>query len=155
VAGVALVATTAAPATDAEAAERRALADRIERDGVLDLALDMAGKLFGPAARRDPDLVEPIVSVMLRTPPAGAAAALRGRAERPDYSTLLRELRVPSLVIAGDRDAYADEAVVAQLVGALPAPEVVRLPGIGHLPNLEAQVAFDAAVRAFALRVTA
>jgi 3-oxoadipate enol-lactonase len=155
VAGVALVATTAAPATAAEAADRRALADRIERDGILDLALDMAGKLFGPAARRDPGVVEPIVSVMLRTPPAGAAAALRGRAERPDYSTLLRELRVPSLVIAGDRDAYADEAVVAQLVGALPAPEVLRLPGIGHLPNLEAPAAFDAALRAFALRVTA
>jgi pimeloyl-ACP methyl ester carboxylesterase len=42
---------------------------------------------------------------------------------------------------------------VAQLVGALPAPEVVPLPGVGHLPNLEAPAAFDAALRAFALRV--
>jgi pimeloyl-ACP methyl ester carboxylesterase len=62
---------------------------------------------------------------------------------------------VPSLVIAGDHDAYADEAVVEQLIGALPAPEVVRLPGAGHLPNLEAGTAFDAALRAFALRVSA
>jgi 3-oxoadipate enol-lactonase len=154
VAGVALVATTAAPVTDAEAAERRATADRIERDGILDLALDMASKLFGPAARRNPDIVQPIVSLMLRTPPAGAAAAVRGRAERPDYSTLLRGLTAPALVIAGDHDAYADEAVVAQLVGALPAPKVVRLAGVGHLPNLEAPAAFDAALRAFALRVT-
>jgi pimeloyl-ACP methyl ester carboxylesterase len=155
VAGVALVATTAAPVTPDEADDRRALADRVERDGILDLALDMAGKLFGPAARRDPAIVEPVVSMMLRTSPAGAAAALRGRAERPDYATLLQALAVPALVVAGDHDGYADEAVVAQLVDALPAPEVVRLPGTGHLPNLEAPAAFDAALRAFALRVLA
>jgi pimeloyl-ACP methyl ester carboxylesterase len=45
--------------------------------------------------------------------------------------------------------------VAPDLPGALPAPEVVRLPGAGHLPNLEAPAAFDAALRAFALRVLA
>jgi len=50
----------------------------------------------------------------------------------------------------------ADLRVVApDLPGALPASEVVRLPGAGHLPNLEAPAAFDAALRAFALRVVA
>jgi 3-oxoadipate enol-lactonase len=81
--------------------------------------------------------------------------ALRGRAERPDYRALLRGLRVPALVIAGDHDAYADEAAVAELVAALPDPEVVRLPGIGHLPNLEAPADFDEAVRSFATRISA
>jgi pimeloyl-ACP methyl ester carboxylesterase len=113
----------------------------------------MAGKLFGPAARQRPDIVEPVISMMLRTPPAGAAAALRGRAERPDYSSLLRGLRVPAMVIAGDHDRYADESVIAQLVGALPEPEVVRLPGTGHMPNLEDPDAFNAAVAAFVSRL--
>jgi 3-oxoadipate enol-lactonase len=58
-------------------------------------------------------------------------------------------------VIAGDHDAYADEAVVAELVAALPDPEVVRLPGVGHLPNLEAPADFDEAVRSFAARLSA
>jgi pimeloyl-ACP methyl ester carboxylesterase len=31
---------------------------------------------------------------------------------------------------------------------------VLILPGIGHMPNLEAQSAFDDAVRGFARRVT-
>jgi pimeloyl-ACP methyl ester carboxylesterase len=88
--------------------------------------------------------------MMLRTPPAGAAAAMRGRAERPDYSALLSRLPVPSLVIAGTHDAYADEAVTAQLVAALPNPDVVRLAGTGHLPNLEDPAAFDQAIRNFA-----
>lgn len=150
VAGIVLAATTARAVTTEEAGQRRAAADRIEQNGMLDTALEMARKLFGPAARRDPAVTEPILSAMLRTPPSGAAAALRGRAERPDYRTLLPALEVPALVIAGDHDPYADEGVVAELVAALPAPEVVRLPGIGHLPNLEAPGAFDDAVRSFA-----
>ena len=151
--GVVLAATTAAPVTPAEAAHRRETADRIEREGMLDLALEMAAKLFGPAARRNPDIVEPVLSMMLHTPPAGAAAALRGRAERPDYRALLPGLQVPALVVAGDHDGYADEAVVAELTAALPDPDVVRLPGSGHLPNLEAPADFDEAVRRFASRV--
>jgi pimeloyl-ACP methyl ester carboxylesterase len=150
--GLILAATTAAPPSADDARARRGTAEQLERDGMLGHALDMAGRLFGPAARRDPSITEPIVRMMLHAQPAGAAAALRGRAERPDYSTLLRDLRVPALVIAGDQDTFADEDVVEQLVGALPDPEVLRLPGIGHLPNLEAQREFDDAVRAFVVR---
>jgi 3-oxoadipate enol-lactonase len=149
---VVLAATTAAPVTEAEAEQRRRTAEQIERDGILDVALDMASKLFGPRARRDPDVVEPVVSMMLHSPPEGAAAALRGRAERPDYSKLLAHLSVPALVIAGDHDPYADEAIVAQLVGALPEPEVVRMPGVGHMPNLEETGAFNEAVSDFVAR---
>jgi 3-oxoadipate enol-lactonase len=150
VAGLVLAASTAAPPTPADATARLALADAIERDGMLDVALDMAGKLFGPRARRNPDIVEPVLSMMLRASPAGAAAALRGRAERPDYTELLRGLRVPSMVIAGTEDPYADEAIVEQLIYALPDPSVVRLQGVGHMPNLEDPDGFDRAVRSFA-----
>lgn len=153
VAGLVLAATTAAPATPEDARARRATAAQLESDGMLDHALDMAGRLFGARARRDPDIVEPVLHMMLRAQPAGAAAALRGRAERPDYSQLLRGLAVPALVIAGEEDAFASDEVVRQLVDALPDPEVLRLPGVGHMPNLEAPGAFDDAVRTFAARV--
>jgi pimeloyl-ACP methyl ester carboxylesterase len=150
VAGVVLTATTAAPVTPEEAEMRRATAAQLERDGMLDHSLEMAGRLFGPAARRDPSLVLPVVETMLTTSPAGAAAALRGRAERPPYDRLLGELRVPALVLAGDEDSYSTAEITAQLVASLPDPEVLILPGIGHMPNLEAPEAFDHAVRSFA-----
>jgi 3-oxoadipate enol-lactonase len=149
VAGVVLVATTAAPVTSEEAATRRATADDIERDGMLAHALDMAAKLFGPAARANPDLIEAVFRMMIHTSPAGAAAALRGRAERPNYARLLPGLRVPSLVVAGDRDHWGPEPVVEQLVAALHDPQVLRLAGVGHLPNLEAPGEFNAALRSF------
>jgi pimeloyl-ACP methyl ester carboxylesterase len=148
--GLVLTATTAAPLTPEEVEMRRSTAQRLERDGLLDHALEMAGRLFGPDARREPALVLPILETMLTTSPAGAAAALRGRAERPPYHELLPSLRVPSLVLAGDADFFSTAEITAQLVAALPDPEVVILPGIGHMPNLEAPEAFDRTVRRFA-----
>lgn len=145
-----LTATTAAPLTADEAATRRATASRLETDGMLDHALEMAGRLFGPAARRDPSLVLPVLETMLTTSPAGAAAALRGRAERPPYDRLLSGLQMPVLVLVGDADFFSTTEVTAQLVASLPDPDVLILPGIGHMPNLEAPDRFDEAVRAFA-----
>ncbi len=152
--GVVLAATTAAPPTDEEAERRRTTATEIERNGMLGHTVEMLPRLFGPTASRDPELTVPIVTTMLRTDPAGPAAALRGRAERPDYATLLPALRPPALVIAGDRDAYSTKEITDQLVASLPAPEVLILEGVGHFPNLEAPERFDEAVRAFARRVS-
>lgn len=153
--GLVLAATTAAPVTPEEAETRRRVADRLERDGMLDHVLEMGGRLFGPAARRDPDLVGSVLTMMLATPPAGAAAALRGRVERPPYHELLPSLRVPALVVVGDADAYSTAEITEQLVDALPDPEIVRLSGVGHMPNLEAPEQFEAAVRTFARKVAA
>ena len=150
--GVVLAATTAAPVTDDEAERRRRTAADLDAHGMLGHTAEMLPRLFGPAASRDPGVTVPIVQTMLRTSPAGAAAALRGRAKRPDYERLLRDLRPPALVVAGDRDAYSTKEVTAQLVAALPEPEVLILPGVGHFPNLEAPEAFEAAVRDFARR---
>jgi 3-oxoadipate enol-lactonase len=151
--GVVLAATTAAPLTEEEAATRRRVADALERHGMLEHVLEMGGKLFGPTARRDPALVGSVLTIMLATPPEGAAAALRGRVERPPYHELLPRLRVPALVVVGDADVYSTAEVTAQVADALPEPEVVTLPGVGHLPNLEEPARFDAAVRAFARKV--
>jgi 3-oxoadipate enol-lactonase len=152
--GLVLAATTAAPATDEDAERRRRAASDVEAHGMLGHTAEMLPRLFGPAASRDPTLTVPIVTTMLRTNPAGAAAALRGRAERPDYASLLGQLRPPVLVVAGDEDAYSTKEVTDQLVASLPHPEVLILPGIGHFPNLEAPEAFDGAVRAFARRTS-
>ena len=154
VAGLVLAATTAAPPSEEDAERRRSAAADIDAHGMLGHTAEMLPRLFGPAASRDPALTVPIVEMMLRTNPLGAAAALRGRAMRPDYERLLGELRPPAFVVAGDRDAYSTKEVTDQLVAALPAPEVLILPGVGHFPNLEAREEFDTAIRAFTRRVS-
>ena len=154
VAGLVVVAASVAPVTPAEAQERRRVADEIERVGMLPLVLDMGPKLFGSDARCDPGIVDPVIEMMLKTPPAGAAAALRGRAERPDYRTRLATLDIPSLVIVGTEDPYLGDQQVAELMASLPDPTLIRLEGVGHLPNVEAPTLFDANLRAFVRRAS-
>ena len=101
----------------------------------------MAARLFGPEP--SPELTARIMAMMLATSPAGAAAAIRGRAERPDYQPVLKSLNAPALVCAGDRDSYSTTEITAELAGCLPGAEVVVLDGVGHLPNLERSDAFN------------
>jgi pimeloyl-ACP methyl ester carboxylesterase len=135
------VATTAEPVTAAEAEARRASARTMEEQGMRPVAEQMFARLFGPEPSAE--VTHTIMAMMLATDPSGAAAAVRGRAERPDYRPILKSLRVPALVCTGDRDSYSTAQVTRELVGCLPDPEVVLLDGVGHLPNLERPADFN------------
>jgi 3-oxoadipate enol-lactonase len=142
-----LVATTAEPVTEAERSDRRTRAAQAERDGIRALADDMATHLFGPDV--DQAVSQPVMAMMLATNPRGAAAALRGRAERPDYRPLLRNLDLPAFVAVGDQDFYSTAEITDHLIASLRHPTRVTLSGVGHLPNLEAPGPFNAALRTF------
>jgi pimeloyl-ACP methyl ester carboxylesterase len=90
--------------------------------------------------------------MMTATNPAGAAAAVRGRAERPDYQPVLRSLRAPALVCTGDHDSFSTAEITRELAGCLPDPEVVLLAGAGHLPNLERPDEFNQHLLSFLTR---
>jgi 3-oxoadipate enol-lactonase len=142
-----LVATTAEPVTEAERADRLARAAQAEREGIGPLARDMATRLFGPDV--DPALSGQVMAMMLATDPHGAAAALRGRAERPDYRPILRELDLPALVLTGDQDGYSTAEITDRLTSGLRRPHRVTVPGVGHLPNLENPARFNTELTAF------
>ncbi len=145
------IATTAQRVTPEEQAARRASARVVEEQGMRPLAQEMSARLFGPEPAAE--LTAAIMAMMLATDPAGAAAAMRGRAERPDYQPTLRSLRAPALVCTGDRDSYSTAQVTSELVGCLREPEVVLLEGVGHLPNLERPGDFNRHLLSFLSRV--
>ena len=149
---IGLVATTAEPVTAQEKLTRRQRADAVERDGMGVLVDYMHTGLYGPGC--PPAVRARVDAMMAATSPAGAAAALRGRAERPDYRPALAALDVPALVCAGTADPWSDQAVTAEIVACLRYPELVMIDGAGHLPNLEAERQFNEALRGF-LRVHA
>jgi pimeloyl-ACP methyl ester carboxylesterase len=146
----AFVATTAARSTPEERAARLASARTLDEQGMGPIAEEMAARLFGPDAA--PELKAAIMAMMAATNPAGAAAALRGRAERPDYQPILTTLRAPALVCTGDHDSYSTAEITRELAGCLPDPEVVLMEGIGHLPNLEQPDAFNEHLLSFLTR---
>jgi pimeloyl-ACP methyl ester carboxylesterase len=144
---IGLVATTAEPVTAQEKLTRRKRADAVERDGMGVLVDYMHTGLYGPGC--SPAIRARVDAMMAATSPAGAAAALRGRAERPDYRPVLAALDVPALVCMGTADPWSDSAVTAEILASLRHPELVVIDDAGHLPNLEAERQFNEALRGF------
>jgi pimeloyl-ACP methyl ester carboxylesterase len=146
-----LVTTTAEPVTPGERAQRLERADAVERDGMQVLIDYMHTGVYGPAC--PPAVRERVDAMMAAAPPAGAAAALRGRAERPDYRPALKRLDVPAFVCTGSEDPWSNATVTAEIAASLARPEVTVIDGVGHLPNLEAVDEFNRALIGFLKRV--
>jgi pimeloyl-ACP methyl ester carboxylesterase len=144
---IGLVATTAEPVTPQERLARRQRADAVEREGMAVLVDYMHTGVYGPAC--PPAVRARVDAMMAAASPAGAAAALRGRAERPDYRPALATLDIPALICSGTADPWSDDAVTAEIAGSVEHPEVLVIHGAGHLPNLEAEREFNAALHAF------
>ncbi|NKQ26233.1 alpha/beta fold hydrolase [Streptomyces galbus] len=151
--GLVLADTSAAPETGAGKAARAAMADRLLAEGLRGYADEVLEKMVAPYA--DPEVKAHVHRMMTATSPEGAAAALRGRAERPDYRPLLAEVTVPALVVVGEDDTYTPVAEARSLHAALPDADLAVIPRTAHLPNLEAPAAFNEALAAFLTRVEA
>src|SRR3954447_4111113 len=105
----------------------------------------LAGFFSGPVPAGVSDLVR---TMMLDVRPTGLLPMLTAFAEA-DLRDVLPTIAVPTLLIYGERDVRAPLPVAEALHAAIPASELVVLPGVGHCLNLEAPDAFNAEVRRF------
>ena len=80
--------------------------------------------------------------------PATLHAAL-GTLTSADLRGDVARIAIPTLVVAGERDTLAPPESSAWLAQALPAAELLRLPGAGHAPFLSHPEAFRDALLGF------
>jgi pimeloyl-ACP methyl ester carboxylesterase len=117
-------------------ARAAAFADAIEREG-----LEAAGERFawGPGSGLDARGAELVRQGFLEHAPHGLAHTLRGFlagwAPIAERGAELARLAVPTLVVAGERDAASLEPSRA-LAAAIPGAELAVLPEAGHVVNL-------------------
>ncbi|MHA6759625.1 alpha/beta fold hydrolase [Streptacidiphilus sp. PAMC 29251] len=129
---------------------RNSVADRLLAEGMDGYADEVIDKMVAPttiAAR--PEVAAHVLRMMRSTDPEGAAAALRGRAERPDYCALLTELTVPALVVVGEDDVYTPVSDAEYMHQQLADSTLTVVAGAGHMPNLEYPDLFNAALLTF------
>jgi pimeloyl-ACP methyl ester carboxylesterase len=69
-----------------------------------------------------------------------------------DPVPLLRKIQAPTLLLWGEKDAMIPITNADDYLRALPHGEIVKLPGLGHVPQEEAPDASLAPVRAFLAR---
>jgi pimeloyl-ACP methyl ester carboxylesterase len=72
------------------------------------------------------------------------------RLGRANAWRMARSVRVPSLVVWGDRDRLVDPTLAPRLAATLPDARLQVQPGVGHLAMLEAPEATARAVLALA-----
>jgi pimeloyl-ACP methyl ester carboxylesterase len=144
----------------ASAAGTPAWAERA-REGMLELARRVRAegtgflkqtRLYPAHSRRlDPGSRELLIRDFDRLTPAGLAGTAEGLIPFVNAFEQLPGLRVPTLVVVGQRDRDVMEvmpAFLAQVPHGL--VRVVGLPEAGHAANLEAPAAFEEAVVTFA-----
>jgi 3-oxoadipate enol-lactonase len=90
-------------------------------------------------------------AMLLRTPAEGYAAAAEAIATA-DLTAATRTLRLPTLVIVGDRDESTPIASARTLCELIPDARLVVLPKAAHIPTVEHPDAVTAAMRAFLMR---
>ncbi|GAB2956523.1 alpha/beta hydrolase [Amycolatopsis acidiphila] len=122
---------------------RTEMAARLLREGMGPYADEVLRKMVAPGSS---EVDEHVLAMMRGARPEGAAAALRGRAERPDYVETLRTVRVPTLVVVGSEDEFTPLADAELIHRSVPHSELVVIEGAAHLPNLERPAEFNTAL---------
>jgi 3-oxoadipate enol-lactonase len=156
VAGLVLADTFARAETRGGKRERNERADRLLAEGMAGYAHEVLDKMIAPAhVTALPEVAAHVLAMMTAAPPEGAAAALRGRAERPDYSGMLAGIAVPALVVVGADDVFTPVADAEFLLERIPGARLAVIEGAGHLPNLERPGAFNRELAALLATVAA
>jgi pimeloyl-ACP methyl ester carboxylesterase len=147
-----VLADTKARSDDAAGAGRRTEMQRQVRTGteITALAKGMVEGMLSGSSMARPDLVSYVHALADGATPEGWIAALEAMKGRPDSMLLLRQARdkVPALVLVGELDRITPIAEAMSLRSLLKG-ELVVVPNVGHLPNIEDPIGFNEALTNF------
>ncbi|MFG2300418.1 alpha/beta fold hydrolase [Actinacidiphila glaucinigra] len=140
------------PGADTEEGRRarEAMAERLTAEGMSGYAGEVLDRMIAPRnVTALPEVAGHVLRMMRGASPEGAAAALRGRARRPDYGPVLTAVGVPTLIVVGRDDAFTPVAEAEAMHAAVRGSRLVVVEGAGHLPNLERPEEFNQALLGF------
>ena len=145
-----LAATNPRAETDEGRVSRLAMAERLREEGMRGYTEEMlVGMMTADNVRDLPAVADHVRAMMCAAPPEGAAAAQRGRAQRPDYVPLLRRVSAPTLLVGGRQDGFTPPDFTESMHVLVPDSVVEIIEGAGHLPNLERPDRFNEVLRRF------
>lgn len=124
---------------------RYATAAQVSENGTVGVVEAMTPKLS-----TDQRVQSIVRGIMEKQSAAGVIGALKAMAERLDSTELLAAFKFPVVVLHGDADALIPAERAREVKAALAQAELAVLPGVGHMPMLEAPEATAAALRKLA-----
>lgn len=137
-------------------ATRMAIIEHVQVHGTAWLANESLPKLFGPrCATEQPETLAKMREVVLHNSPAGICAALRGMAARPDCTSLLATIDLPTLVLVGEHDSISTPGEMLAIADAIADAKCVVIENAGHMAPLEQPEQANAALLDFLARIEA
>lgn len=126
---------------------RLELANRAEREGMQPIIEAFVPRLF--SAQTSAAVVEAAADIITRTDPAGAAAVLRGMAQRASSEDLIEEFSIPVLLVCGGQDQIAPAGIWSKLLPRMPSAKLEIFERSAHVPMLEEPERLSAGLQTF------
>src|SRR5262245_48645637 len=148
--GLVLAATQ--PIADSEASRkgRYETAEFVQKEGTAALADRLIPRLLGKTTlQREPATVQRVRGLIESNSPSGIVAACYGLASRRDSSALLSQIRLPTLVVAGEEDVIVERVQAEAMHKKIAWSWLAVIPQSGHLVNLEQPAQFHEVVTDF------
>jgi len=148
----ALVLADTRPGADTEEAQanREVQAQKALQEGMAGLADAMLPKLLSPkTVARNPAVVARVREMILKTNPEGAAAALRGMAQRRNQTSFLSRVVTPALIVVGREDMITPPDEAELMHKEIGGSRLAVIEDAGHVSNLEQPERFNQALTKF------
>lgn len=146
-----VLADTRAQADTEEAKRNREQqAEKALSEGMEGIADGLLPKLLSSeTVQQRPDIVKRVRDMIVATNPEGAAAALRGMAQRPNRIPFLSNIIVPTLILVGNEDALTPVADAELMHREIGGSRLKIIEGASHVSNLERPEEFNRALVEF------
>jgi 3-oxoadipate enol-lactonase len=121
----------------------------VSEGGMAAIAGSVVERWFTEAFRAEPSIVVERVREMILETPAEGYVACCAAIRDMDLRETIRAIRLPTLIIAGDKDPATPPAKAHEIRDRIPGARLEVIPEAAHLVNIEQDVAFDASLLAF------
>lgn len=134
-------------AAEEERRKRQALLDIARQQGVRAMAREWVEGMVAPHRLGDTVLLGEILDMFERKSADTFARQIRALLARPDGTSVLQRIDVPTLVLCGEQDSWSPPAQHQAMADVMPLHPPVRVvPGAGHMVTMEQPQAVAQAV---------
>ena len=146
-----VLADTRAQADTEEAKQNREKqAEKALKEGMEGIADALLPKLLAAeTVSARPEIVKRVRKMIVETAPEGAAAALRGMAQRQDQTSFLSRIIAPTLIIVGSEDTLTPAEDAEMMHREIGGSRLEVIKGAGHVSNIEKPEEFNRALIKF------
>ncbi len=127
----------------------------IKKYGVSEFCESFLKTCFAPETfQNNPERIDAIRRIILGNSTLGICGTLMALAGRTDTTSALGSIRVPSLILVGEKDAITPPEISQKLNMVIAGSKLVTIPLAGHLSNIENPDVFTQSLDQFMTRLS-